>query len=279
MAVSKSVMAIGMVVIAIVAFAAGFVISPYITPEAKPKTIWETIQERGTIKVGSSPDWPPYEYLNVTTGEFTGFEVELMEMIAERLNLTVDWIEKGFDLIIPEVGDRTLDLGVSGFSIYADRLEVVQFTMHHSITEGQIIMQKSKRDTLGITEIDSLEELETLGGGLKCGVQVGTTQQAELQEKAPSALVTYEDYLAALDALDLGAIDCIYAETPVTSWWILEAEEAGDPALVVIYRRSYYPVAFVANQDADTFVAKINGALSEIIAEGKLDELKAKWKA
>lgn len=277
MAISKSIMAIGLIVIAIVAFAAGLFTSPSILPEAEPKTIWETIQERGTIKVGSSPDWPPYEYLNVTTGEFIGFEVELMEMIADELDLEVEWIEKGFDLIIPEVGDKTLDLGVSGFSIYAERLEVVQFTMHHSITEGQIIMPKSERDTLGITEIDSIEELSTLG--LKCGAQVGTTQQAELQEKASSALVTYEDYLAALDALDLGAIDCIYAETPVTSWWILEAEEAGDPELVVIYRRSYYPVAFVAHRDADTFVEKINGALSEIIAEGTLDELKAKWKA
>lgn len=276
MAVSKGVMSAIVIVVLIVAFATGLFASPYIMPEAEPKTMWETIQERGVIKIGCSPDWPPYEYLNLTTGEFIGFEVELMEMIADQLNLTVEWKNMGFDLIIPEVKDKAIDLGVSGFSIYPERLGIVQLTMYHSITEGQIIMLKSERDALGITEIDSVEELETLG--LICGAQVGTTQQKELNEKAPGALETYLDYLVALEDMKRGAIDCVYAETPVTSWWILEAEEAAEEPLVVIYRRPYYPVAFVANRDADIFVEKINGVLAEMIAEGELDELKAKWK-
>lgn len=278
MTVSKGVMSAIVIVVLIVAFATGLFASPYIMPEAEPKTMWETIQERGVIKIGCSPDWPPYEYLNITTGEFIGFEVELMETIAERLNLTVEWKNMGFDLIIPEVKDKAIDLGVSGFSIYAKRLEIVQFTIHHSITEGQIIMLKSKRDALGITEIDSVEELETLG--LKCGAQVGTTQQDELNDEAPDALETYTDYLVAL--MDLKrtppAIDCIYAETPITTGWIYEAEEAGEEPLVVIYKRPYYAVAFVAHQDADTFVQKINGVLSEMIGTGELDALKAKWR-
>jgi ABC-type amino acid transport substrate-binding protein len=276
MAVSKGVMPAIVIVVLIVAFAAGLFASPYIMPEAEPKTMWETIQDRGVIKIGCSPDWPPYEYLNLTTGEFIGFEVELMEMIADQLNLTVEWKNMGFDLIIPEVKDKAIDLGVSGFSIYPERLGIVQLTMYHSITEGQIIMLKSERDALGITEIDSVEELETLG--LKCGAQVGTTQQDELNDEAPGSLETYQDYLVALEDMKRGAIHCVYAETPVTSWWILEAEEAAEEPLVVIYRRPYYPVAFVAHLDADIFVEKINGVLSEMIAEGELDELKAKWK-
>ncbi len=279
MAVSKGVMSTIVVVVAIVAFAAGLLVGPYVMPEETPETIWDTIQERGEIRVGSSPDWPPYEYLNITTGEFTGFEVELMEMIAERLDLEVEWKEMGFDLIIPDVRDKAIDMGVSGFSVKPERLEIVQFTMHHSVTEGQIIMLNSTREALGITEIDSLAELSDLE--LTCGVQIGTTQQEELQSEASDALVTYEDYIAALEELKRTppGIDCIYAETPVTSWWMLEAEEAGEEPLVVIYTRPYWPVAFVAHRDADILVEKINGVLAEIISQGELDELKAKWKA
>lgn len=280
MAMSKGAMSAVVVVAVIVAFVAGVYSHPFIfpqpeAPEEPEDPIWERVKESGVIRVGSSPDWPPYEYLEA--GEFTGFEVELMEMIAERLGLEVEWVEMGFDLIIPEVKDKAIDLGVSGFSIYPERMEVVQYTMPHSITEGQIIMLKSRLDELGITGLDSVGELDELG--LTCGAQVGTTQQAELQEKAPGALKTYEDYLVALEDLKRGAIDSIYAETPVTSWWILEAEKAGEEPMVVIYRRPYWPVAFVAHRDADILVDKIDGTLAEIIAEGKLDELKAKWRS
>jgi len=240
-------------------------------------TVWAGVVERGKIRIGSSPDWPPYEYFDpAKPGVFTGFEVELVEMVAERLGLKVEWIEMGFDLIIPEINKKAIDLGVSGFSVKAERLEVIQYTIPHSITEGQIIMLKSRRDKLGITEIDSLKKLDELG--LTCGAQVGTTQESELMEQAPKALKTYRDYLAALDDMKRGALDSVYAETPVTSWWILEAEKAGEEPLVVIYKRPYYPVAWVAHLDADILVAKINGTLATIIAEGKLDELKVKWR-
>jgi polar amino acid transport system substrate-binding protein len=278
MAYSRNVV-VTIAVVAIVAFIIGIYAQPLIfpTPEEEPEgpedPVWAGILESGTIRVGSSPDWPPYEFLE--DGEFAGFEVELMEMIADQLNLDVDWIEMGFDLIIPEVQDQTIDLGVSGFSVKPGRMSVVQFTMHHSITEGQIIMLESRRDALGITEIDTLEELDALG--LSSGVQVGTTQQEELLEKAPNALETYEDYLVAMEDLKRGAIDSVYAEVPVTTLWIQEAEAAGEEALVVFFRRPYYPVSFVAHRDADILVEKINGALAEMIAEGELDELKAEW--
>ncbi len=96
---------------------------------------------------------------------------------------------------------------------------------------------------------------------------------------APTALRTYEDFPLALEAMKNGIIDSVYAETPITSDWILKAEEAGEPAIIVVYKRPYYPVAFIANKDADTLVAKINGALAEIIASGRLDELRLKWKS
>lgn len=277
MAVPKGAMSAIMIVAVIVAFIAGVYSHPLIFPPPPPEPedpIWDRVIKTGVIRIGSSPDWPPYEYLEA--GKFVGFEVELMEMIAERLGLKVEWIEMGFDLIIPEVRAKAIDLGVSGFSIYPERLEVIQYTIPHSITEGQIIMLKSRRDELGITEIDSLKRLVELG--LKCGTGVGTTQEAELIKEALGALVTFADFIAALDAMKVGAIDCVYAETPVTSWWILEAEKKGEPPLVVIYRRPYWPVAFIAHLDADILVAKINGVLAEIIAEGKLAELKAKWR-
>ena len=282
MAVSKYVAPIGMVIIAVVAFAIGLYASPLIFPAKEPPKapedpVWARVSNSSRIIVATEPGWPPYEFLNATGG-VVGFEIELMEMIADELNLTVEWRTNiPFDSIIPAVEAMDVDLGVSGFSVYIDRLEVIQYTMPHSITEGQVIMLQSRANALGITTLTSLANLTQLG--LKCAAQSGTTQADELSEVAPGSLRIYTDYLLALDDMKRGAIDAVYAETPITSNWIFEAEQHGEPPIIVVYRRPYYPVAFVARKDADTLVAKINGVLAEkIIATAKLDQLKQKWK-
>lgn len=276
--VGKYVAAVGMIVIAVVAFVAGLYISPIVMPTAKAgDPVWDNIVQSGKIRVGTEPGWPPYEFLNTTTQEIVGFEIELMEAIADKLDIDVEWHNVLFDTIITSVQSRSLDLGVSGFSVTADRLEVVEFTMPHSITEGQIIMLNNTRVAKGITTLTSLSQLSTLS--LKVGTQTGTTEEDELLAAIPSSLVSsYTTYLDALTAMKTGLIDCVYAETPITSNWILEAEQQLQEPIVVIYRRPYYPVAFVANKDAHTLVAKINGALADIIAAGQLDTLKQKWK-
>jgi len=275
----KYVAAAGMIIVAVLAFVAGLYTSPILLPTSKAEDpIWDNIVETGTIKVGTEPGWPPYEFLNTTTNEIVGFEIELMEAIADKLDLTVEWQNVLFDTIITSVQSKTLDLGVSGFSVTADRLETVEFTMPHSITEGQVIMLESKKTDKDITAITSLEELEDLG--LKVGTQTGTTEEDELLAAftQDSLVKSYTTYLDALTAMKTGSIDCVYAETPVTSNWILEAEQNDEEPIAIIYTRPYYPVAFIANKDAHTLVAKINGALADIIAEGQLDTLKQKWK-
>ncbi|MEM2688704.1 MAG: transporter substrate-binding domain-containing protein [Candidatus Bathyarchaeia archaeon] len=273
----KYITAVGIIVIVVIAFVAGLYLNPYILPRPSgpEDPIWERVTKAGKIRVGTEPGWPPYEFL-AENGSIIGFEIELMEMIARELGLTVEWVNMAFDSIIPSVQAMDIDLGVSGFSVTPERLEVVQFTMPHSITEGQVIMLKSRAEALGITELESLSSLVTLE--LKCGTQSGTTQEQELQEVAPSALRTYQDFLLALEDMKRKIIDCVYAETPITSNWILEAEQKGEEPIVVIYRRPYYPVAFVAHKDADILVAKINGVLAELIASAKVDQLKQKWR-
>jgi len=273
----KYVATVGTVVAAIIAFAIGLFASPLLLPKAQQveDPVWDKVSKTGKIVAGTEPGWPPYEFTN-STGHIVGFEIELTEMIAEELNLTVEWRDTAFDFIIPAVQSNELDLGVSGFSVTSERLNVVQFTMPHSITEGQVIMLQNRANALGITQLTSLTNLTDLN--LKCGTQVGTTQEAEISEVASGALRTYQDFLLALQDMKNGQIDCVYAETPITSNWILEAEQAGQEPIVIVYKRPYYPVAFVASKNADVFVAKVDGALADLIAEGKVDELKQKWK-
>lgn len=276
LATSKYVLAIGMIIIAAVAFAAGIFASPMIIPkETAGDTIWDNIVEAGKIRIGTDPSWPPYESLN--NSKIVGFEVDLADAIAAKLDLTTEWHSVGFDTIITSVQSKDLDMGVSGFSITATRLEQVQFTMPHSITRGQVIMLQSKRDQLGITTLTSLSNLTTLG--LTVGTQSGTTEQDELIA-AGVANRAFNDYGAAITDMASASptVDCVYAETPITTSWIAQYQTQGK-TIVVVYDTPYYPCAFLVNKDAHTFVDKVDGAMADIIASGQLDALRAKWNA
>ena len=285
MATSKIVMAAGIIVMLVVGFAIGIFASPAIMPQnpqpsptATPAptgdTVWESVVASGKIRIGTDPSWPPFELLD-NSGNIVGFEVDIVNAIAAKLGLQTEWNSVGFDTIIGRVQAKTLDLGVSGFSITAKRLEQVQFTIPHTFTRGQVIMLQSRKEALNITTLTSLAELKTLG--LTVGTQTGTTEQEELGTAGVDFRQFTDFGLAIQDMTSANpSVDCVYAETPITTAWINQYMAQGK-TLVVIYDIPYYPCAFVVNKDAHTFVAKLDGAFAEIIASGEFDQIKAKW--
>ncbi len=274
---SSKLMALGLIVVAVVAFAAGYFFAGGTKGEVKKETTWDIIKKRGYIVVATSPDWPPFEFIDPKTNKLVGYEVDLMEAVAAKLGIKVKWKHMNFDSIISAVKNKEVDLGVSGFSVTPKRLEEVLFTMPHVVTEVQLITTVEKAKSLGIDKLKSLDEIAKYK--MVVGTGSGTTEEDELMKlvkegKVPSDLVrSFQDFELALEALKKGDIDAVYAETPVTTWWISTEKTP----LTVIYRRSYWPVAWVAHKDSAELVKHLDGALAELFAEGKIDQIRAKW--
>jgi len=145
--VGKATVVGGVLIALIVGLVAGYFVGDMLGYERgrAGETTWDKIVDRGTIKAASSPDWPPFEYLDPVTNEFAGFEVDILEEAMRRLSeeegttITVEWVSMDFGSIKEAVVAKTVDLGVSGFSITPERWEAVQFCTPHSVTEAQII--------------------------------------------------------------------------------------------------------------------------------------------
>jgi len=267
------------VIMLVVGFGVGLVSSAFIIPAnaTGEDKVWDNIQQTKIINVGTDPTWPPYQMLNNETQAIEGFEVELANKCAEKLGLTINWQSVSFDNIILSVQNGQLDMGVSGFSITPERLAQVSFTVPHSTTEAQVVMLKSVADAKGITLLSSLADFKT--ANIKVGVQSGNVEQEELQN-AGVDIATWSD--SASPFLDLvsgnPSVQAVYAETPITTSWIAQLGAPGHE-LVVVYKHPYYPVAFLTAQGSHTLLEKINGALVDLIYDGTVDQLKAKWHA
>ena len=275
------IVTIGLVVVMlVVGFAVGLIASPLIMPQdsSATDTVWANIQETGVIKVGTDPTWPPYQLRDETTNEIVGFEVDLANACAEMLGLTIEWHDVVFDNIILSVQDGTLDMGVSGFSVTEERLDDVSFTVPHSTTLGQIVMLDSViADKDIIANLTSLADFKTLG--ITVGVQSGNVQQVQLQE-AGVDIRTWSDSASPFQDMVSAnpSVQAVYAETPITTNWIDDFEAQGIHVSPV-YSRPYYPVAFLVGKNSGTLLEKIDGALVQLIFDGTVDELRAKWNA
>jgi ABC-type amino acid transport substrate-binding protein len=274
------IVTIGLVVIMlVVGFAVGLVSSPFLMPQnsSTTDTVWENIQKTGVIKVGTDPTWPPYQLRDNVTNEIVGFEVDIANACAEKLNLTIQWNDVAFDNIILSVQQGTLDMGVSGFSIKEERLDQVSFTVPHSTTLGQVVMLKSVMDAKGITTVNSLADFKTLG--ITVGVQLGNVEKDELAAAGvdirswSDSASPFQDMVSANPS-----VQAVYAETPITTNWINDFKAQGIQVSPV-YSHPYYPVAFVVGKNSHTLLDKMDGALVQLIFDGTIDQLRAKWNA
>jgi ABC-type amino acid transport substrate-binding protein len=273
------ILTIGLVVIMlVVGFAVGLMAGPFLLPQdtSSTDTVWAHIQETGVIRVGTDPTWPPYQMVD-ETNTIVGFEVDIANECAERLGLTIEWNDVSFDSIILSVQQGQLDMGVSGFSITSERLDQVSFTVPHSTTLGQVVMLKSTMDAKGITTVDSLEDFKTLG--IKVGVQSGNVEQQELQDAGVEIATWSESDAPFQDLISANpSVQAVYAETPITTNWIAQFASEGIEASAV-YSHPYYPVAFVVGKNSHTLLDKMDGVIAEMIFDGTIEQLRAKWNA
>ncbi len=269
------------VIMLVVGFGIGLISSPFLLAQSSSSTdtVWANIENTKVIRVGTDPTWPPYQLIDNQTGQIVGFEVDLANACAQKLGFTIQWNSVAFDNIILSVQQGQLDMGVSGFSVTPERLDQVSFTLPHSTTEGQIVMLQSIMDAKHITanSIHTLADLKDLG--ITVGVQSGNVEQTELQD-AGVPIATWSDSAAPFQDMVSAnpSVQAVYAETPITTSWIATFQSEGK-SVGVIYSHPYYPVAFLTAKGSHTLLDKMDGALAQLIYDGTVDQLKAKWHA
>ena len=79
----------------------------------------DAIKKRGKLVVGTSADWPPYEY--VEDGKIVGIDVDIARKIAERLGVGLEVRDMKFSALIESVKRGDVDIVIADMAITPDR--------------------------------------------------------------------------------------------------------------------------------------------------------------
>lgn len=220
----------------------------------------EDVQKAGKLVVATSPDFPPFEYLD--GDQVVGIEVEIMQMVADELGVTLEIKQMDFDSVLPGVQAGKYDVGMSGITINAKRQKNADFTQPYFLA-SQAIVVKSDSD------ITCKADLE----GKKVSVQTGTTAEEYCMANGyqVSAFQANND---ACSALLSGKVDAWVVDNEVA----LDMSAQTDGATKVLDEAmTSEPYGFAFAKGSDSLVAEIDKLLDKWLADGTIEALFDKY--
>ncbi len=253
----KTMLVVMFVVGLIIGLGVGYVAPALVTPDD-----YDVIMSRGTIIVGTNSGWPPFEMINTTTNELEGFDIDLAELVAEYLGVTVDWVDMEFDNLVGACQAGSIDMIASATFITAERCAVLQPVTWY-IRTNEVIVVKGDSDL----EIESLEDLV----GYDVGVQTGTVEDEELSDISGITLHRYPLVETMFQHLDAGTLDAVYVDEPIVGLYSTAY------SIKIIFTVTAPPTAFYIRYGSDRLAAAVNSAIAEGFADGTVDALIAKW--
>lgn len=211
------------------------------------------------IKVATDATFAPFEYTN-DAGDLVGFDVDLMNAIAEKAGLTFEWVNVPFDSVLAGLSECQYDAAIAAISISDERKQSMLFSAPYLDAGLVVVVNKETTDIAGIDDLV----------GKKVAAQLGTTGEMAAQEIANVDYKPYDSYELAFLELANKGVDAVIADNPVALGYI-----AANPdklmAVGDILNNEQYGIA-ICNKNAD-LQAKIDAALSELIASGFISDL------
>ncbi|MCR4392240.1 MAG: basic amino acid ABC transporter substrate-binding protein [Candidatus Acetothermia bacterium] len=219
--------------------------------------------------VGCDIAWAPFEWVS-PKGAYLGFDLDVMRAIAILEGYEIEIRDTAFDSIIPAVVAGKVDIGASGFTITAERAEVVDFSQAYWASDQAVVVREGS----------GLNIVTALSGGAKVGAQRGTTGAGWVEDNLVGkgvnvTLVLYETYPEAVLDLLAGRLDAVVQDEAPSQQAV--KEYAGQLVIAGVIK-TYEEFGFlVAKGDPKGILPRINEGMAKLKASGAWDNLVAAY--
>ena len=223
------------------------------------------IQSRGSITVAMEGTWAPWTYHN-ETDELVGYDVEIAQKIAEKLGVSVNFVEGEWDGLLAGLDDGRYDIMVNGVGIAPDREEKYNFSTPYAYNRTAVLVRGD------YDEIGSMEDLN----GKRTANTISSTYAA-IAEQYGATVTGVDDLNQTIELLLSGRIDATLNAEVVFADYQKAHPEAD--IKIAAYSDDVERVAIPVRKgdDAATLLQAINDALAEMAADGTLTALSEKY--
>lgn len=216
--------------------------------------------------------YPPLQFVDPNTGQPAGWEYDAMEIIAERLNITVVYETISWDAMIAAVSEGQFDMGMTGITIREDRAEMVDFSDSYMTSQMRMLVRAGETR---FTDAASFAADEDFLMGSQAGTTpfyVGVYEVLDGNESNPR-IQLFETFGAAVQGLLTEDVDMVLTDSTGGEGYVRANPDRlaiiGDPLGTEDF-------GFIFPRGSD-LVGPMNAAIVSMREDGTLDELNQRW--
>ena len=215
------------------------------------------IQAAGKLVVATSPDWPPYEYID-DDGNVVGTDVLMMQWMADQLGVELEIQSMAFDTCLAAVGRGDVDMMIAGLTYDEERTNAMDLTgVYWNEGDQGLLVKKGMAATYNSAEAFA---------GKTVAAQNGTNQQIMVEEQLPGA--TLELITKIPDGVNMvknGRVDALAVPKTVYDSVLAENDDLEVAEFAFDFEGGNY-IASVKGEEALT--EKIQELIDQINEEG-----------
>jgi polar amino acid transport system substrate-binding protein len=215
----------------------------------------------GELTVGSDIPYPPFE--QGSPPDYTGFDIDMIDAIAKKLNLTPKIQDTAFGTIFSDEQAGKFDIVASSTTITPQRAKKVTFSKPY-FDADQSLMVQTGSDLTSTSDITSDTSI---------AVQEGTTGQDYAEKKTDATVQAFPEIGSAFNALQAGQVDGVINDFAVSAFALKKYPQLD--VVQTIATGEHY--GFPMQKENTALQNAVNGALSDVIADGTYEKIFQKW--
>jgi len=235
------------------------------TTATAKNTAIDAIKSKGKLVVGTSADYPPYEFHNQVDGKdkIVGFDIEIAKQFAKDLGVELEIKDMAFDGLLVALQADKVDMVFAGMTPTDERKQNVDFSDIYYTATHRFVLRSG--DETSITKMEDLK-------GKKIGVQKGSIQEGIAKDNFEAADIKSLDKVTDL-ILDLKnkKVDAVLAELPVAEINVKKNPEVAIATAVEV-KDPDGGCAIAMKKGSTELQTEINKTLKKLIDEGKIKQ-------
>lgn len=221
------------------------------------------VKEAGVLKVGTEGTYAPFSFHDPKSNELTGYDVEVIKAVADKLGVKVEYVETPWDAIFAGLTSKRYDVVANQVTKNEERAGLYGLSTTYTYSEGVIA---TRADDSSITSLADLKG--------KKSAQSITSNWAKVAKDAGAEVESVEGFTQAITLLKQERVEA----TVNDSLAVLDYQKStGDTSVKVSAKTGDVSEQVVATRKDSDLVAAINQALADLSADGTLKQISDKY--
>lgn len=236
------------------------------TASAKGETNLDKIKKSGKLIVGTSADYPPYEFHKQVNGkdEIVGFDIEIANQLAKDLGVQLEVKDITFNGLLESLKAGKIDMIIAGMNPTPERAKEVDFSkIYYTSTQAVLIRTEDK---------DKYKALSDLSGK-KVGAQMTTTQEQIAKSQIKGADVKSLGKVTDL-ILELKnkKVDALVVESTVAQSYADKNSDLTVSSAHFSMETSQKGSAIAVKKNSPELVKELNKSIDKLIKDKSIDK-------